>query len=876
GGADDRFILGDGGQLTGLIDGGSGADTLILPPARTAATRVAVVDAPPAAVNNANNTFTAYQIETLTGDSNRNHTLIGPDAATTWAISDATGGTMNFGPTIPIVYFSGFANLTGGAKDDIFNLSSTTTPELVTGIIDGGGHETEDKLTLAGMTGGATNAVVRLSATPTNGAIDVTGIEQITGNNSSTLIAADAPNTWLIQDTNDGTISSGAGTLSFRDMRYLRGGNDDDAFRVVYNGALTASIDGGLQRNADLADYSGQSIVNLSVGAESFNGIAGLEGVRGNGTHSTLNGPALSSGSAAVQWTIDGVNRGTVSYANNTQTLNFEGFNYLNGGDGMDAFVINGGALMNTSTNAPGMISGGAGTNSLAINLSSTGVFTGGINYVGGTSTDAITINQSSANRFTAGYSPEVVFSEPNNAANSGTFEQLSYRYTDAGAGIDQAFTLHYRNAETVVSEQPIDTFTVRGIDNNSAPETLTLGRTSFAVDGRRVGFADVTNFTLDGRGGTDTIVLDDPSIAGTLRLAAESAIDTAGSSVRADTVVLDDVGQFGTASDAIDTSISTLDMRKAGPVYITETADLNIRSTGDMTNTGAFIIGGITNIDASGGNLTLNNPANDFDIVNATNAQAITLHDADNILGGDMRAGSITLATASGVGYRVDDEAVSPLQTHTAALTIDNKNSGVYVKNDQAMTVSIVTKGEIGVQSIGNLEVDKLYANGGDYSSMDSIDDTDEIYVRVDGGAVTAARSNEAATSKPDIIGNRLNVITSTALGTAGRKMSLMVSDTFGYYGPRGHGYVFYYGREPNHILNKDDLAVSIDFTNLSNQQMIEVESLANVDPAIFTEVRNFYYEDLAIRLPDDQRYDDDDEDDEEDRKRRQDIFEQ
>ncbi|MEW5756487.1 MAG: filamentous hemagglutinin N-terminal domain-containing protein [Pseudomonadota bacterium] len=869
GGADDRFTLGAGGQLTGLIDGGGGADTLILPPARTSATRVALVDAPPATVNNAENTFTAYQIEFLTGDSNRNHTLIGPDAATTWAISDANGGNMNFGP---IVYFSGFANLTGGAKDDIFNLSSTTTPELVTGIIDGGGHETEDTLTLAGMTGGATNAVVRLSATPTNGAIDAANIEQITGNNSSALIAADTPNTWLIHGANDGTIGA-AGTLAFSDMRYLLGGADDDTFRVVYNDVLTASIDGGREHNGDIADYSGQSIVNLSVGADSFNGITGLEGVRGNGTNSTLNGPTPANASEVTQWTVNGVNRGAVSYASNTQTLKFEGFNYLKGGDGTDAFVINGGALMNTSTNALGMISGGAGTNSLAINLNSTGVFTGGINYVGGADTDAITINNGSANRFTAVYTPEVAFSDPNSAANNGAFEQLSYRYTDASAGVDQAFTLNYRNAETVSSEQPVDTFTVLGMDNNSVPETLTLDRTSFAVDGRRVGFSDVTNITLDGRSGIDTIVLDNPSVAGTLRLAAESVVDTKDSSVLADTVVLDDVGQFGTATDAIDTRIKTLDIRKAGPVYITEEADLDIRTTGDVTNTGAFRVGGTTGIDAGGGSLTLDNADNDFDFVNATkNAQAITLHDADNIIGGDIRADKITLVTGSGVGYRVDKVTVSPLQIHTAALTIDNKNNGVYVKNDQATTVSIVTKGEIHVRNTGNLAVDKLYANGGDFSSMDAITDKDEVYVRVDGGAVIAARSKEAPTSKPDIIGKRLTVVTSTTLGTAGRRMSIMVPDTFGYYGPRGQGYVYYYGREPNIVLNKDDLAASIDFTNLSNQQMIEVESLANIDPAIFTAVRNYYYADESVRMPDDQRYND--EEDEEDRKRRQDKF--
>jgi hypothetical protein len=59
-----------------------------------------------------------------------------------------------------------------------------------------------------------------------------------------------------------------------------------------------------------------------------------------------------------------------------------------------------------------------------------------------------------------------------------------------------------------------------------------------------------------------------------------------------------------------------------------------------------------------------------------------------------------------------------------------------------------------------------------------------------------------------------------------------------------------------------------------LTNNLLIEVESLADLDPAIFTEVRNYYYEDVAIRMPDDQRYTEEDDDDKERKKRQKEVI--
>ena len=44
----------------------------------------------------------------------------------------------------------------------------------------------------------------------------------------------------------------------------------------------------------------------------------------------------------------------------------------------------------------------------------------------------------------------------------------------------------------------------------------------------------------------------------------------------------------------------------------------------------------------------------------------------------------------------------------------------------------------------------------------------------------------------------------------------------------------------------------------SVSGQQLIEIESLADIDPAIFTELHNYSQKNISIRLPRDQMFDD------------------
>ena len=246
------------------------------------------------------------------------------------------------------------------------------------------------------------------------------------------------------------------------------------------------------------------------------------------------------------------------------------------------------------------------------------------------------------------------------------------------------------------------------------------------------------------------------------------------------------------------------------------------------------------------------------------SNAGGVTIYDINNIAGGNITANSITLNTQTGVA-----SAATPLITNTANVTIDNETTGgVYVQNDRNVQVSITNIGDIYFYNNGNVVVERLYTNGGNYNA-NLTQYTGDVRLTTSGGlasAYTGAGAHDQY-SAPDIVGQNLYVETITGdLGSVGRPMSIRVNDNFTFIG--AHGYVFYYGGRPNTIIGAADLVEFTGITGISGQQLIEIESLGDVDEAVFTDVRNYYHEDVAIMLPSDQRMTDDE--DEEDRKRR------
>ena len=843
----DTFNISTAGQLTGLINGGSGAgaNTLNMS-SSTANTLVRLLDAAPAAtVNNPAGTLTVFQVSALNGNSNANHTLAldvsSPLTASTWNINAVNSGTVNFGP---IASFTGFRNLTGSALNDTFTLTSGSVQELVTGLIDGGGQAVggEDVLILTNMTGGAAGVAVRLGTAPTAGQLNVHGIERIQGNNASTLIADNGTNDWRITGANDGTVRLNVGTtddlVAFNDFSVLRGGDGNDNFQILTNTALTASIAGGGQianTPGDTIDYSAQATVTVNFGPDAFNGITQIESVRGNGTDSTLNGP--TSGNA--NWTVTGLNTGSV--ADGSATMGFEGFNYLAGGSGDDTFTVAGGSLRNVATGLTGLIQGGGGTNTLSVLL--TGPETGQVNYLGSTGTDNIVIT-GTAGTYNGAYTP---------GAAPADYDRLAYT-----SATNVTFTVGYRDVDTVQTDRTLATLTVNGSANT---ETITLGTGTFAVGTRTpVNYANVANVTVNGQAGSDTVNLNNFSIGGTLRLTAETV--TGNGLLTANTLILDNVGQFGASGALIQTNLDTLQLINTGLVYINEDNGLNLNTTGAVTNSGVFNIAGTTNINAGGGSLTLDNALNDFDTVIVSNAASINLRDSNSIGSGSITADEITLRTATGIGSGPDVfTPVSLLSTSASSLNVLNDNGDVFIANSRPVSASVITQGNIHFTNEGTLTIRQLNANGGRQTDTGTLGGN--IYLSVNNGS---AYGNPATNLLliPDIVAQNFYGFfygSPRDIGQSARYMSVMVRNDFTVFAD--NAYIHYFGLDPT---NPNINAIFFEYVGLEGftKQLLEIESLSEFDPAIFSAVRNYYYEDVAIMMPADQRLDGVDEEEE------------
>ena len=134
-----------------------------------------------------------------------------------------------------------------------------------------------------------------------------------------------------------------------------------------------------------------------------------------------------------------------------------------------------------------------------------------------------------------------------------------------------------------------------------------------------------------------------------------------------------------------------------------------------------------------------------------------------------------------------------------------------------------------------------------------------------VTGGSVSGSQQNKSTLySNPDITAYNANIIVAGGtFGSASRQISVHVNNEFNLFSLQS---AVKYIVDP-YIENDTSTAkISITdaFSSLAGQQLIEVESIGDIDPAIFTDVRNYSHSDLALMMPSDQRYDISDEEEE------------
>ncbi len=365
--ADDSFNISAPGAISTSISGGTGTDSLSYAQWSS-----------PVTVNLSSNTATAVgtisSIEQFTGSSVSGDVFTAANTPNNWQINSS--GLIQLNSTLTLTSFD---SLVGGTNADTFSIGG--------GVVNGpslnGGSGT-DVLSYAGRsdailidreTGIATGLAAFASIEQFNGGDN---IDTLKGANTVTAWTIGAPGTGtftggafssienivggsaadsfvITSSTSSGTIAGGGGadsvtgstfdntwrltglrsgllnnTLTFSDIASIRGGTLTDLFLVEPSAAGFSTIDGNSGNDSlDYSSFLTAVQVNLaSRSATEVNSFLSIESLLGSGQSDILIGFDLNT-----TWTLSGTNAGRAS------TINFQGFEQLEGGSGNDTFA---------------------------------------------------------------------------------------------------------------------------------------------------------------------------------------------------------------------------------------------------------------------------------------------------------------------------------------------------------------------------------------------------------------------------------------------------------------------------------------------------------------------------------------------------------
>ncbi len=320
---DDQLLVKNGGAITGLADGGAGSDTFIYDHDGVSADDYIG----PVTVNLQTLTATGLaafsSFEGFQATSNANDHLIGADANSTWHLTGSNAGDIG---GVSAFQFDGFENLTGGAKDDVFQIGAAGH---LSGNLDGGRHTVHDTIDYNGSHFGAAATValdgpVGGTATALMGRFD--NIDQVIGDidfaATNSLTGAGANNTWAFTGLDSGNISN---VFFFQHFGAAGGGSGDDIFAFA-NNVLPSGV------------------------------------LMGGGGKNSLN---LSAWTGDLVWYIKGDGSGTVT--SSLGSFEFSGMTNLVSGNGNDKFVFSDDKILGQGLGSPGSIAGNGGTDFIDI-----------------------------------------------------------------------------------------------------------------------------------------------------------------------------------------------------------------------------------------------------------------------------------------------------------------------------------------------------------------------------------------------------------------------------------------------------------------------------------------------------------------------------
>ncbi len=359
----DRFLFDNSNNGSAIsIDGGAGSNSLRGRNVENSWTMISANAGTLSSIIGDVYVSSFSSVQNLEG-GNASDTLYAANQNNDWSITANNSGNLkapNAAATAQVV-FTNIESLVGAQGQDKFTF--TTNQSYITGLIDGGTSASADSVDLSAITGGIT---VELGNAVSNN-LNIVNIESLAANadnpNGNVLIgASDTAYRWAITGLNSGSIqaanSATEPSISFTNFGVLRGGTNDDTFKVTGLGKAI-SVDGGTGR--DWVDYS-ETVGDVPITLDDSDSlgrtrVTDVEGVIGNNNGTGIYNSSIKVTNGNSEWNIINDNSGTVTA--DGKTISFENFNQLIGGTGNDKFIYKEqGRLI-------GLIDGGAGSNTI-------------------------------------------------------------------------------------------------------------------------------------------------------------------------------------------------------------------------------------------------------------------------------------------------------------------------------------------------------------------------------------------------------------------------------------------------------------------------------------------------------------------------------
>lgn len=865
GNGDDNFDFAGAAtsiQITGLIDGGNGGTDIVDMSGLTGSISVDI-----------GNDIT--RIDSVVG--NNNATLIGADFTSNWNIRGINSGDIvyNNGMSNLLVGFSQFNNLQG--KNGINDSFKFFVGGDIAGVIKGGSAGGANSIDTADY------SLIQNKTIIVGDALQgITEIEQVTGDNSTTVLRgiSSFSNTWLLDGAvgdglNDGEVSFTDASnvvhdLLFLNISKLEAGASNDNFTIRDGASLNGSIKGGIGND--------QISIQLT-GTQS--GLLAFDGSLGGANTLNITGDSDNGGGGTD---YSGV------YTSDIDSLKSDKFVYTNSANGSQYSIQYANtATINDDLFADSLTVNGTQYNdTITLDSSSFQVSHVAVVFPVVAENDATTVNYTNKTNLVvdglAGNGDEIKIISPLDFGATGTLELKAETLTLPD-------TTSYTGALITAAALKLDSINTIASAINLQPNTIQTNIDSLSVvNSGTVVVNEVDSIDIAVLSTTNLVDITNASgdITSTSVLVSNNSLNltaTAGDISLTGANELTGQLSFNTSStnDIVlnNTTVTRLNNVSSRNLSVTSNGSAAniIQSSGTVTSTGLATLN-------SSGDITLTNAANNFNQVAGISLQDFNIRDTDSIalnaISGNtvkivsgasisdsndtgvqvnnITANTVTLSAVTGVGNG------NAIETITSNLDVTSTSGPININNSGDLkSTTLITDGNISLLNQGNVEITKIDVGYGTRSPLAG----NTLTMTVLAGSVTAKTSPAAAYKAiPDITAFNADIIVAGGtFGTSGRPISVRVNNEFNLFSLQSA--VYYIGEplKPNDT-STAKISITDAFSSLAGQQLIEIESIGDVDPAIFTDVRNYNHSDLALMMPSDQRYNVSDEEDDDEAK--------